>query len=325
MSWFRIDDGMLDHPKWKRAIRTGGDAALHLWLALGTWCSRHLTDGKVPADMLGEIPGPRGKRTQERAWRALTEASLIVRHIDGSVLVHDYLHYNPSRDDVLAERERWRGRKQKQRVPDIVPPGHSRDPRGRHDVPSRPLPVPGLSLYAGAAPELTDPGTHIRIPAAWVVTEELYSEATMAGVTRAGLDEAVKYWRGRKLGGEWFSIEDFFRGKLAAIRSREEKTRFVVHQGRNDRSPMAGSDLDTTGAATAFRVTDGHREYAHAKGLDVDMAAGEYRKSPECARRDSIEQERDFMNRLRCWFATGTFHPNGPLPKPPVKAKEARA
>jgi hypothetical protein len=236
MSWFRIDDGMLDHPKWKRAIRTGGDAALHLWLALGTWCSRHLTDGLIPADMLGEISGPRGKRTQERAWRGLIESSLIVRHSDGSVLVHDYLDYNPSRADVLTERERWIRSKRKQRDPCDVLAGLPRDSRECPGVPSRPRPVPSRPAdserdLSRVPPELTDPGTHQRIPGAWKVTEDFYGEALLAGVTRAGLDEAVTYWRGRKLGGEWFTIEDFFRGKLASIRDREEKARFAALQG----------------------------------------------------------------------------------------------
>ena len=141
MSWFRVDDGMLDHPKWKRAIRDGGDAALHLWLSLGTWCSRHLTDGKVPADMLSEIPGPKGKRTRERAMRALESEKLLVKHIDGSVLVHDYLDYNPSRADVLAERSRWASCKRKQRDTEPVHGGHSRDSRVSPDVPSRPVPI----------------------------------------------------------------------------------------------------------------------------------------------------------------------------------------
>lgn len=106
--------------------------------------------------------------------------------------------------------------------------------------------------------------------------------------------------------------------------------RAVERSNQVARAPQSGprqspSDLDTTGAATAFRLTDGHREYAGAKGIDAELAAREYRQGSACARLDSLEQERDFLNRLKCWHATGTFHPDGPLPQPIKAPKEARA
>lgn len=180
--------------------------------------------------------------------------------------------------------------------------------------PSLPSPL-DLSL-AGVASEQTEPPTHIRIPEGWNAPEELFAEAFAAGVTRAGLEEAVQYWRGRKLGGEWFTPEDFFRGKFAAIKIREEKSRFAEQQARSGSRQAPANELDTTGAATVFRVTDEHRQYALGKGLDWDAAAKEYRRGKACARLSTAEQERDFLNRLRCWAATGTFIADGSLPKP---------
>ena len=59
--------------------------------------------------------------------------------------------------------------------------------------------------------------------------------------------------------------------------------------------------------------------------IGKNAATKEYRRGKTCSTLSTAEQERDFMNRLRCWHATGRFVPDGPLPRPPAKAKEARA
>jgi len=178
-------------------------------------------------------------------------------------------------------------------------------------------------------PEQTDPALHIRIPVTWKVTEEFFAEAYAAGVTRSGLEEAVRYWRGRKLGGEWFSIEDFFRGKFASIKIREEKARFAAHQERNAQSsPRAspasfGSDLDTTGAALAFHASDDDRKFAARYALDLDRAVRDYRASPRARALDTPTQSRDFSNRLKCWHVTGQWIVDGALPKNPLPKRRA--
>lgn len=75
-------------------------------------------------------------------------------------------------------------------------------------------------------PDLTEPATHTRIPDAWKPSAEFYGEATLAGVTRDLLDEDVAYWRGRKLGGEWFTIEQFFRAHFPRLAKRRETESF---------------------------------------------------------------------------------------------------
>ena len=169
-------------------------------------------------------------------------------------------------------------------------------------------------------PEQTEPATHIRIPEGWTPSAELFAEGIAAGVTRSGLEEAVRYWRGRKLGGEWFSIEDFFRGKFASIKIREEKARFAAHQERNAPSAgaFAGNDLDTTGAATVFRPSDDDRKFAHAHALDLDRAVKDYRASSRARALDTPTQARDFSNRLKCWHVTGQWIVDGALPKNPL-------
>jgi hypothetical protein len=221
----------------------------------------------------------------------------------------------------MAERDRWARSKRKQRDGDDVHAGHPRDSAWSPGVPSRPPPVPGLTLTLAAEPELTDPPTHVRIPESWNVTESFYGEAIAAGVTREGLDECVKYWRGRKLGGEWFSIEDFFRGKFASIRIREEQTRFASQQDRKSGPRAApGSDIDTTGASSAFSPLSDHREFCALHRLDLAHAVDAYRKGTRPRKLGTPDQWLDFTNRLKCWAATGTFYADGPLPKPGPRA-----
>lgn len=94
--------------------------------------------------------------------------------------------------------------------------------------------------FHGAEPAQTDPPTHVRIPDDWVVSEAFYGEALAAGVTRPYLDEDVTYWRGRKLGGEWFSIEQFFRSHFPRLKKRRETEEFQAMQAR-DGPKRAGS------------------------------------------------------------------------------------
>lgn len=230
-------------------------------------------------------------RQRDMREKRLSQARLVTPR-DALVTPRDETSREPTPDDAVS-------RDVTLYCPDLYSSDHSLSDQQAHSEPSQ-----------------TEPPTHIRIPEGWNAPEELFAEAFAAGVTRAGLEEAVQYWRGRKLGGEWFTPEDFFRGKFAAIKIREEKSRFAEQQARSGSRQAPANELDTTGAATVFRVTDEHRQYALGKGLDWDAAAKEYRRGKACARLSTAEQERDFLNRLRCWAATGTFIADGSLPKP---------
>jgi hypothetical protein len=329
MSWFRVDDGMLDHPKWKRAIRSGGDAVVHLWLALGTWCSRHLTDGMVPADMLGEIAGPRGKRTKERALRALLDERLLVSHIDGGVLLHDYLDYNPSRADVLAERERWARSKRKRRDGEDVHAGHSRESTGSPDVPSRPPPVPspGRDLERArvlpAVPGLQIVGATARtleLPSE-TPSKEYLDEAVMRGVSR---EQALSTWEhyygaGLPPGG----VEKLY--PWLCKRAKERSSQLAKAPTKSGPRVAPGNDIDTTGAATAFTATGDHKTFCTQHGLDLAHAVSLYRQGTRPSVLDTTRAWHDFMNRLKCWVHTGIFHADGALPKRAPQTKEATA
>ena len=92
MTWFRIDDGFADHPKVIRA----GNAAVGLWVRCGASSARYLTDGRIEPD-IAHIYG----RTRE--IERLVNTRLWIENGDG-FLMPDYLEYNPSAEQVRAQR-----------------------------------------------------------------------------------------------------------------------------------------------------------------------------------------------------------------------------
>ena len=94
MSWVKIDDQFTDNPK----IAVLSDVAFRAYVSSICYASRNLTDGVVPMRKAKEFAG-RVRIIQELIpglWEPLP---------DGSLAIHDYLKYNPTRDQVLAERE----------------------------------------------------------------------------------------------------------------------------------------------------------------------------------------------------------------------------
>ncbi len=92
-------------------------------------------------------------------------------------------------------------------------------------------------------------------------------------------------------------------------------------------SPRPGEDLDTTGAATAFKANWLHFDFTKGWLTEqtVQAHAHQCRQVPRFAALSTTEQDREFLSRLKCLKATGVFYPDGPLPKPPPKSavKEA--
>ncbi len=179
MSWIELDDGILDHPKFIRAVKLGGGDAVHMWLGIRAYCAKQLTDGFVPTDMLDELRGPTVGKRRDAALTALRQVGLIEDAPDG-VRMHDYLQWSKSRDAVLRQREAARERQAKS--------------RGSHGVtgtvthgavtplvtePSPLLSTPTLTSITGVAPAEGGPkrrerraGTWRRIPKEWEIRPE---------------------------------------------------------------------------------------------------------------------------------------------------------
>ena len=116
MPWVRLDDRFPSH----RKVALLSDRAFRLHVSAICWCAENLTDGHI-ADR--ELPLITRLRNVKATAKQLEDAGLWDRS-DAGWFVHDYLDYNPSRDQVLAERkknaerqERFRRRKKSQPTP----------------------------------------------------------------------------------------------------------------------------------------------------------------------------------------------------------------
>jgi hypothetical protein len=158
MSWARLDDAILDNPK----IIAAGPIGLLLHVAAITWCARNLTDGLIPKRRVRTLVCLDGIGTalaappacgpeEDRFWPLDADeiagqlATIGLWHDCGAYWkLHDYLVYNPPRAKVLADRERARSKKAKQRVSPPVSPGDTAgDMPGTFTVvPLYPVPVP---------------------------------------------------------------------------------------------------------------------------------------------------------------------------------------
>lgn len=117
MTWVKLDDQFFAHPK---IVNLDKDAKL-LYLAGLTYCAGQLTDGLISAGGVRLVLAMVEARRQ--AVTALVQAGLWEAAADGAYQVHDYLHYNPSAEQVKRERAataqrqaEWRERRQATRV-----------------------------------------------------------------------------------------------------------------------------------------------------------------------------------------------------------------
>lgn len=93
-TYIRIHDGMPDHPK----VDGLSDAAFRLLVTTWCWCSRHLTDGRIPA-------GSWSKRGDEESRAELLASGLADLLDDGAVWMHDYTDHQRTAEEVQRIKE----------------------------------------------------------------------------------------------------------------------------------------------------------------------------------------------------------------------------
>lgn len=97
MVWFKVDDDLWSHPK----VEAAGLEAMGLWLLVGSYCGRYLTDGLVPASAPRKM-GDEGNKLASRLVRSgLWEDT---GDEDKPWRFHDWLNYNPSKASVLMRQ-----------------------------------------------------------------------------------------------------------------------------------------------------------------------------------------------------------------------------
>lgn len=104
MPWVKIDDGFSEHIKMVEV----GPLGMALQMAALCYCNHHLTDGYVPGSV--------AKRLIDLDGMPVTFGQLARKMIDAGVWtvdgdgyrIHDYLEFQPSKDQVMADREQKR-------------------------------------------------------------------------------------------------------------------------------------------------------------------------------------------------------------------------
>jgi hypothetical protein len=125
MPWVRVDDAFYDHEKFGWA----GPVGLAQYMAGLAWCNRNLTDGFIPESAARRLLDWQG--IHWKAWEGELVAGCetvdpievsdhlvscgLWENAAGGYQIHDYLDYQPSADDVRAERARNAERQKKWR------------------------------------------------------------------------------------------------------------------------------------------------------------------------------------------------------------------
>ena len=131
MSWIKLDEGFLDHPKFLAA----GPLAGYLAIAAIAWSRRNCTDGKIPEAQVERLVNLRG--FAHHMWQgeivgggddadALVLAEELVavglwKRVKDGYMIHDYLDWQDSAAKVRREREAARKRMQRHRSRDVRP------------------------------------------------------------------------------------------------------------------------------------------------------------------------------------------------------------
>lgn len=154
MSWFKVDDGFYDHPKVDALLadEEDGPIAVALWTLAGSWCSRHLTDGHIPAARVRRL----GLPNATAAAAALVRAGLWHEDPGGDGYhFHEWHERQPTRDAVIAKREAAASRMRERRAPLVrANTDSTTDERSREHAAN----TPGTCASTAPEPaEITDP------------------------------------------------------------------------------------------------------------------------------------------------------------------------
>jgi len=116
MPWFKVDDGFSNSKPVLRIPRRFRPAAVGLWTLAGAWSAKELTDGYVPDYLLEELAS-----TPTMA-RHLVDAGLWEEAENGWKF-KGWGKYQPTREQVTADREREAERKRQWRASKRSPGG----------------------------------------------------------------------------------------------------------------------------------------------------------------------------------------------------------
>lgn len=102
MTWVRLDDGFVDHPK----VADLSDGAFRFHVAALCYCARNLTDGRLDSRAIKIVAAACNTRPFKRVTE-LSNAGIWFKDDteQGVFLINDYTDYNPTKEQVTAERK----------------------------------------------------------------------------------------------------------------------------------------------------------------------------------------------------------------------------
>jgi hypothetical protein len=159
MPWARFEDRFPSN----RKIRKLDDAAFRLYVSAICWSSENLTDGVVEAD---DLPLVSDVRQPSDAVQTLVRLGLW-EELSGGWFIHDYFEYNPTAEQVRADRalktarqQRWRERSrtkdETQNVDASTGGLQTRRETVPRPVPSRPVVLPSEVPTTSSSPATPD-------------------------------------------------------------------------------------------------------------------------------------------------------------------------
>lgn len=244
MPWVKLDDRFPSH----RKVALLPDRAFRLHVSAICWCAENLTDGRIAERELPLIAKVRGIKS---AAKELETAGLWDR-IEGGWEIHDYLDYNPSREQVLAERKK----------------NAERQERFRKKRNGKPVPPDGNDGSNGVTPDVPDaPETH-------------------DGDTNAARRRHDDDTTATGSGAAWESesqVSEVRNGVTNEAPTRPDPTRpLSMADVGGESAGGSAADLDafapTPIEVDGFHLNDAMRRWAHATypGLDVDHSTAQF-------------------------------------------------
>jgi hypothetical protein len=110
MTWVRLDDTFGTHPKFFCNSTFGALCQLIQVRAI-CYASQHLTDGRLPLNIVGQLTGGLeglvidNDYATELPWEKEMVKAKLWEPCKGGFMIHDYLSYNPSKEEILQLRE----------------------------------------------------------------------------------------------------------------------------------------------------------------------------------------------------------------------------
>ena len=176
MAWFKVDDSFHQSRKVLAIPRRDRAAAIGLWTLAGGWCASQLTDGHLGGHLITEFG------SSKKYADILCEVGLWERDSTGFVF-HNWSRWQPTREQVMGEREAARERMKRVRSrrssPEPTPnfKGSSEEVRL---TPSRPDPSLVPNGTSKAAPKRAT-----QLPADWKPKEDHLEIAVEYGLDPA--------------------------------------------------------------------------------------------------------------------------------------------